>query len=306
MKNCIFVLRIVILSSILVSCTKEKCQDKSNPTCENYDACFNKTAVVSPEFKIYESVDGTAYEADTIWHKNPIIFSAKNQPGYSFKWNLRSNGFSQTYKDTLVTFTPNLVTPKLPAAQFYTVTLVVSKDNGDCKDLKSSDSISKQFYLWPDEYVGNFQEPIRYLPIFGTYAGYKTSKPNELVYVTLFDSIFTLPNLPCLLGSDGKKDIFNIIRNLAYNKFSSEKISPSYSGAFKRKGASAVSLNAELQFDYPHQWVCYGSRYLINYKGTAKLDVNDSRKIIINYSYQDTISKLWVNDNFTGIKIKNQ
>ena len=33
--------------------------------------------------------------------------------------------------------------------------------------------------MWPEEHKGDFLPPIKYLPIFGTYAGYKKSKPTK-------------------------------------------------------------------------------------------------------------------------------
>jgi len=80
--------------------------------------------------------------------------------------------------------------------------------------------------------------------VFGTYAGYKKSNPSQLVYVTIFDSIRTAPNLTCCANSAGQQKQFNIIRNLEYNNWSSEMAAICYSDVIHRKGASGFYLSS--------------------------------------------------------------
>jgi hypothetical protein len=138
--------------------------------------------------------------------------------------------------------------------------------------------------------------------VFGTYAGYKKSNPTQLVYVTVFDSIYSAPNLPCNGNAAGKIEQFNIIRNLAYNNFSSENYGKAYNSTIYRKGCSGFILADGTSISYGLAG-CYSSKYLVDFVGTGWLDYNNQKKININYQYKDTISYLWVSDFFTGIKV---
>lgn len=284
-----------------LSCCKKKCQDVTNPSCENYDPCYGKSGL-SSDFKIYENLGGVGVEADTVWFNNPINIWAQNKRGLNLKWRIRSQNYSVTATDSLLSINPRFE-PIMSVAKFYTVTLIVSKDNGECKDYTTIDSTTKIFYLWPEEHKGDFLPPIKYLPIFGTYAGYKKSKPNELVYVTLHDTVRYIPNLPCNGDAANKVMQLNVIRNLAYNHFSSENVSEGYGGAFYRKGASAIWLNQDPFYPNGPENNCYGSRFLIAYKGIARLNQKNKKQITIDYQYKDTVTYKWVSDFFTGERV---
>ena len=318
MKNLSQILNLKLLITLTVimlvayACKKDTiCNDPSNPSCKNYDPCYDKTPV-NADFKIYENVGsiGTVIEADTIWCNSTLMLWVENRKNeykdISVKWRVKSlSGFNQTYTDTLVTFNYSNM---LPAASFYTVTCTITKNIGSCNVLKSIDSLSKVFYLWPRQFPNNNynQNPSStfiYLPIFGTYKGYKNSNPSQQIYVTLFDTVIQVPYFkPCegITGSGGVK--CNIIRNLAYNNYSSENTSYSNGNNFYVVGASGIVFGNDFTFAVFNP-PCYSSKYYIGYRGVAWTDFYNSKKIYINYSFPDTLTQNLVKDFFTGYKV---
>ena len=295
-------LPIITIIILFVSCHKEKCHDLTNPKCDNYDPCYGKSSVES-SFRIYENVGGVAIEADTVSSESPIIIWAKNKINCVLKWKITTRGYEMNSSDSMITIYPTDVfkKPNMPLGRTYTVTLQISKDNGSCGTLNRIDSISKELFIWPPEYLGNFTQ-INYLPIFGTYKGYKQSNPNEIVNVTIFDSVFTLPNQSCYGQDAQKKSNWNIIRNLAYNHFSSENFSYEGGASIYRKGASGFVLQGH-NLVYYNQNGCNGSHFSLDYEGYGWLDYNDSRKLYIKYTYWDTVTFKPINDYYTGVRI---
>lgn len=294
---------VIVALFIFTNCKKDtiiKCDDINDPKCPNYDPCNNKTNA-SADFHIYENIGNVAVEADTVWINAPLILWARNKPGTTFNWKVKTSGYAFTASDSMITIFGNTQVPAMPTAQFYTVTCIASKNNGDCTSLKTLDSVSKVFYMWPKEYTGNYTN-INYLPIWGTYAGYKQSNPNQLVYVTIFDTIYT-PVSSCSLNaqSNGILAQYNIIRNLAYNNFSSENYSL-LQNVIKYKGASGFTLQSFGPLFYNIQG-CYGSKYSIDYSAIGAVDLLNSKKISIDYSYLDTVTWQPVHDFFRGTKI---
>lgn len=297
---------------IFTNCKKDsitKCDDVDDPKCFNYNPCHDKTAA-DADFGIYEGINGQQAfcEVDTVFIYSYVLLRIKtvNQKGLSVHWRIQSGNFVKQFTDTVCTFFPATLSPSLTPAQFYTVTCSVSKDNGSCNDYKAIDSLRKVFYLWPPQYSASFGPPFNYVPIFGTYAGYKYSNQNLLVYVTIHDSVRLLPNTPCL-GSNPPYSCPNtIIRNLAYNHFSSENWTIAGHGI--SYGASCLFFDPSWSsFNTSNQLYgnpgCYGSNFLIAYSGRAWLDLKNKKKININYQYKDTITNQWLNDFFIGTKI---
>ncbi|MBI2721486.1 MAG: hypothetical protein HYX39_04870 [Bacteroidetes bacterium] len=313
MKTTYFILSLLTLGLFFNACKKDTiCNDPANPRCKNYDACHGRAAV-SADFKIYENVGsiGMLVEADTIWFNSTLMLWVQNHKNdykeLSINWRVKSSlGFNQTYSDTLVKFN---YWNMLPAASFYTVTCTITKNIGACTNLKSVDSLSKIFYIWPkqfpnDDYVINGINTYKYLPIYGTYKGYKNSNPSQQVYVTLFDTVIQPQYFkPCESGVPIQtKTQCNLIRNLAYNNYSTENTSLANGNNFYAKGASGIVLGDGYTcavFNPP----CYSSKYFIGYNGIAWTDLYNSKKVYINYSFPDTLTNTLVKDFFTGYKI---
>ena len=300
-----FLILITFISSLqfLCSCNKNTCHDVTNPKCKNYDPCYDKVPVEA-NFKILENIGGTAFEGDTVWCNNWTHFWAlgtKNK-GLNISWRLRGGSFYKTYTDTFVTF--NAAFDGMPTDCFYTVTCVASREASSCKEQKSIDSVSKIFYMWPkefpnDNYWNNPISSFKYLPIFGTYAGYKQSKPNELVYVTLFDSVIQQPLLYCENPANNLPIRSNIIANLGYNNVSTYKSTRAYSGAFLNTGVNGILLYCSGYFGTN----CSRKQYYVGYNGIAALDPTNQKKIIINYHWTDSLTNEWRQDFFTGTRI---
>lgn len=285
------IVNIVVI--FFISCKK----DTINNPCENKNDA-------KAEFVIYEALSNTAFtEADTISLNSQVTLRSLSNKDCNIKWNIKSISHNYTYYDTIVNLNPTYFATTLTPNQMYTVTLIVTKNNGTCTDYKLIDSAKKQFYIWGKQWDNDWNGPYNYNPIFGTYAGFKESNPNQLVYVTLFDTVSIIPNLPCNGDAGGKLYNSNTIRNLAYNNFSSENFTKGNGVNFYSYGASLLifDYNAIQLYNNPNG--CYGSKFLILYGGKAWLDINNSNKIYIDYKYKDTISYLWINDKFTGTRI---
>lgn len=83
MKTAIIVLLIIIT---FFSCSKP-CYDKKNPECENYNPCFGQISA-SADFGIYEIIDNTQIETDTVMTFKPsTLFQAKKDAD-TFIWKI--------------------------------------------------------------------------------------------------------------------------------------------------------------------------------------------------------------------------
>jgi hypothetical protein len=305
-KRFFILISIISVVILISSCRKDKCLNVSNPKCENYNPCIDKTAA-DASFKIYENINGFIVEADTVWCRNSTIFWAKNKVNCSYKWTWRTKGYQNTSTDSLAAIVPNPIYQLIPSGQMYTVTLVVTKNNGNCTSLKSIDSLSKQFFMWTGPLYGtNINDPNKqYLPIFGTYRGYKLSNPNVILNVTVQDTVYTIHAGDCPRVTTDWTSNFTIIRNLAYNNYSTQNNSVyGYAGTM-RKGASGFRLESNTLVSYNNpNYVCGGhSLYNVQYQANGWLDAFDQKKIYINYVYWDTITYQPVQDFFTGIRI---
>ena len=289
------------LALLLVACKKDT---------KTQDPCVGKTEA-NADFTIYEKVGDVAIEADTVWINSSLILQPKYRQGTSFKFTVRTQGasFSPQMQDSTATSFFYTIYPAIPTAQFYTVTCIATKNVDGCTHVKNIDSLKKVFYMWPkqfpnEDYVTNPPSTYKYLPIFGTYKGYKNSNPSQLIYVTLFDTIIQPQHFNyCESGGlivVNNKD--NLIRNLAYNNYSTENTSLSNSNNIHYIGASGIvfnSIDTYVVFNPP----CYSSKYYIGYHGVAWSDFYNSKKIYINYSFNDTLTNNLVNDFFTGYKV---
>jgi len=127
---------------LLVNCKKDTiCNDPTNPSCKNYDACYQKTAA-DARFYIYENINEIGIEADTVWWGNWINFVAKRD-SCTYKWTVKTQGF--IYTSTKHDFALNASIQLIPVAKMYTVTLVTTKDQVSCNSVKAKDSVTKQF-----------------------------------------------------------------------------------------------------------------------------------------------------------------
>ncbi|MBS1651605.1 MAG: hypothetical protein JSU07_06295 [Bacteroidetes bacterium] len=325
---------IIVFIAVLFICTacnkkQVECLDQGNPACPNYNPCYKKTNA-DASFITMEGVGGQGFEADTISCEHAAVFYAKNKlnTGNVLSWRIQSGSYVRNFAppfpaynayspyffigDTVLQF--NIYNENNPpTACFYTVTCFSNLNNGSCNIYKTVDSVKKIFYMWPKEfpngnYTTNPPNTFRYKPIWGTYAGYKQSNPSKLVYVTLFDTVFAAP-FTCDINKEGAMLQNGIIKNLAYDNYSSQfqdLINVYFDNEFFN-GASSVVFGNSYGSTTPiiKNNSCYGkgSCFNIGYQGYATLDYNNSKKIYINYAFQDTLSMNWISDYFVGYKV---
>jgi hypothetical protein len=128
MKNFnVFTILLLVLIPFLNSCCK-KCQDPSNPDCENYDPCFSEKPV-SASFKIFETASGPVsywkdYETDTVGSSYPK-FVADIKDAEEYEWIIGA----KTYNGKSV----SLSFIGVPDKSVIPITLIVKKKpNKDC------------------------------------------------------------------------------------------------------------------------------------------------------------------------------
>ena len=137
-----------LLLAVLFSCEKEEsgpcpCTDPENPTCVNYDPCY-QLYPANADFKIYEvPYDRTGFidtviETDTVLWSNLALFEPVQQYYDSLKWIVGAE-----------TLTSHTVTrSSFPKEQFIDITLIVFKPSAlTCfPDSIESDTVTKSFY----------------------------------------------------------------------------------------------------------------------------------------------------------------
>ena len=296
-----------MVSTLNTSCHKEEEGKAVSP-------CAGKTAA-DAGFKIYERFLADSVEADTVSASGRYHFCAINLKNTTYKWILKGLGYYEIGSNAFMVLDNSNYSNHLPSAQMYTLTLIVTKNQGACTTLKTTDSLSKQFYIWPCEqgncYSGNgstptsytLGAPVNYWPIWGTYKGSTQNDPNTVRLVTIFDTLDRVENKPCAGQEAGLVGRCAILRNIPYNNWSAIKCI--YSGgiygsiAGPTGGACWVPL---YEPQLPASDCCNGGQMpAIN--GTAWLDVNNSRHITIQYIYTDTLSGQVINDIFNGWRV---
>jgi hypothetical protein len=154
-------------------CCKKKCNDVTNPACDNYDAC---TKALKASFEIGEMAGGFQFESDTVAPFYPAYFKATCEAD-SFIWYIGSE----------VIRSKSFVRKAFPKFTKIPVTLVVKKTKRieGCSNDKLEDTLIKTFYTM-DYYSDlatssdtSISKDEGYRPIEGKYFGYYKSNPNK-------------------------------------------------------------------------------------------------------------------------------
>jgi hypothetical protein len=115
--------------------------------------------------------------------------------------------------------------------------------------------------------------------------------------------VISPPYLACeLSGNITSKSRNILIKNLVYNNYGTQNTARVI-GWFYNRGASGLFMYNYYNYYTPDSLKCHGSNYLVKPQVLAWLDLTNSKKINIKYSYQDTLTEEVKNDFFTGLKI---
>jgi hypothetical protein len=160
---------------IAQGCCKEKCNDPSNPACENYNPCYNFKAA-NADFSINEFLDlgdnDTMYsETDTILNINPVVFQPRNA-NQKITWIIGSERLEQK----------SLYRQNFPLG-WIDVTMIAEIDKSNCSiNKKLIDTVQKRFYV--QLYTSNDSNTVKKLKLFGTWQGYNTDKSSDLFKIS--------------------------------------------------------------------------------------------------------------------------
>lgn len=261
-----------------------------------------KAYPANADFLIEEKVGERWFLGDTIGAGNITRFTALH-PYDSLQWIIGSDTIRNKKSFTKTGF---------PPGQWISIQLIVWRkadplffpyDDG-------ADTLLRQFFSWfreLDDYVykdmplkgggtNKFWVPqlIHYAPIWGTYKGYKASRPAELTYVTLLDTFKYLPAEPGFRNFEDY-DRVAVVRNLTYPGYNMDDFifyMPDYYNAVSPK---AVYINQTAYGGFAGRRQTWPAL-----KAYAWLD--GPEHIQIDYAYQDTLTGIWIKDFFSGKK----
>ncbi len=289
-------MRILVIILFAISCKDKKCQDKSNPDCDNYDPCYGKQKT-SANFIIEENIGGVWVQGDTVAGDLPIRFTAL-QDADSFIWTLGIETIN----------TKSFIRTDFPRGKNIEVKLIVINKNSliDCfKNDNGQDTMIRQLFTWyyMQSYTKNDPNNppgTKYFPIWGGYYGHNESNPNKFFLFKLVDTFMTIPICPGTVSSP--RDVSNfIIEGIPFDGISTlspcllsnatyNVISPK--GIFINETTSSVGSDKS------------GRRTLFpGIKGYAILS-KDWKNITFDYEWKDTIdNKTLYKDRFIGKKL---
>jgi hypothetical protein len=227
MKPVVKLLLAVFCIAYLQSCREkeeERCQEPSNPECENYNPCLNAKPT-SAAFTIEEIVipqlnldlmphnHSLRYETDTIMrYNNEVIFTCL-QKADSIWWIFDDTEMRQSWqqKQSITIRFGNIGNPeKTPVRVKITCVVKNNKPNTCFPNDNGLDTFTRYLVYMPNYQAG----------FIGTYTGSLTSNPDSIFNLTLrFDTLVTHQGV-------------NII-NIAFDELLSE---PAYVSPITQKG----------------------------------------------------------------------
>ncbi len=257
-----------VLSVLLNSQCRRKCDDPSNPDCPNYDPCYGKTGT-SADFKIMEEGESLfssyafAYETDTVLNGSVHFEPRKIIEGVEYRWEIGANTYNQP-KLTLW-FSSNHNNTTIP------IKLVVKRNNVDktCfPNDKGIDSLTKNMFIFRDT---------RSLIAYGIwdtaiYRGYNLDSPNEIIDLKFYHSNRN--------GSFYQNRVINLVKEYP--------------------GPLPLDISAN------YRMLTFKNNSQLSLHGCAFLNKNDSISIKYEYRYgtgPSSVSDL-IKKEFIGKKIK--
>ncbi len=165
--NAITILLLIAIP-FLSSCCK-KCQDSSNPECENYDPCFRK---ITADFKMMISVEPDdnkiyLFECDTVHSISEVTFIAQDSSEVTYEWKIGTDP---------TVFNTRKVVLQFDNPAVLDVRLIVRKKNPCGAANTFADTITKRLVVSSSRFHDFF---------VGKYKGYLESKPSDLFTITI-------------------------------------------------------------------------------------------------------------------------
>lgn len=284
MKRFYLIATITIFLLTISSC-KRKCYDTNNPDCENYDPCYGATEA-NADFTIYELIgeiktkDTMMTEADTIYGNNMIYCVPKHQND-SFIWEIGA----ETIKSR------TFIREYFPADQYISVKLIAKKNSSCLSEKMQSDTIIKKFYVKSLYKTQNDTNSAFESPFWGTWKGKHV---------------------------DSDEDDFMV--SFGYVTNASVFINQAKIGVI---AGLPKGLWPQFPFYQNQEEMCYGGYNYIGYKSLYRIKplidgvqgsfglqykarIDNNYKIRIEYSYNETSYKDWLNgaQNPKGTPIK--
>jgi hypothetical protein len=277
----------------VISC-KQKCQETSNPDCENYDPCSNKRRT-SAAFVIEENVGERWIVGDTIDGGNMIRFRAL-QDADSFIWKLGAETiFSKSFTRT-----------GFPPDEWIDVTLiVVNKNPSSCfPNDNGRDTFKKSFYSWERIYFpqGSPNNPpgTKFYPVYGRYWGYNVSQPDKKFLFRVVDTLMNIPVCPGTVPVP-REENNQIVEGVPFAGIST--LSPCLTTADHIEGSSPKALYLYKNGSAVGSDVNRNARTYPAIKAYVLLS-KDLKTIVVDYQWSDTIdNKTWYNDKYIGTKL---
>jgi hypothetical protein len=256
------------------------------------------------DFIVEEKVGERWFVGDTIEGLNLIRFTAIH-PCDSMIWIIGTDTH----------YTRSVEKTWFPPGNYIPITLIAIRkadpvyfpfDDG-------ADTLVKNIYTWPTELTSwekkdmptsngpwPFWIPkvVHYYPIYGTYYGVRRSRPWEFIYVSILDTFKMIPKTPPGGGmnmEDYRRT--QILTNLTYPNFKMADYAPG--GYFDAISPKAIYINDN------YGTAAYGIYWPLpqwpKFKGYAWLNGKD--RLSFEYAYEDTLSKQWIPDFFSGTKV---
>ncbi len=174
-------------------CCKDKCQDPSNPGCENYNPCHEKSFTAdfqmyqefkfkSNTYELYDWTDTTYrsefFDGDLVpfYYYDNYVFVAKAKNVKSYQWKIGGDPRQRTESSFSIGFNGNEGT--------LSVSLIVELDPNDpCNKLKKKyDTVTKKFTI-ADELIK--------LPYIGNKYKIKNSLNNEERVIEFYKDVYS-------------------------------------------------------------------------------------------------------------------
>lgn len=208
-----FCLTIIVLFGNY-SC-KQKCQEPTNPDCENYDPCYGKN-VTSAAFKMFETIQVDPsnyggffqdYETDTIFGGRVKFVAEDSSASTEYEWQIGAGVYTKR--------SFNLSFTSLKAGQSVPITLIIKKANVDKMCFPNDDGIDTVTRVLnkatKSRVIGFDRDNY-------TFQGYNTDEPSKNFKIQIYYTdiwIYTIIKglLPTIdsVKIDGSEDLYRAL-----------------------------------------------------------------------------------------------
>lgn len=296
-----YLFALIIASTLVLQSCKDDCEDPSNPECCNYDPCYNQEST-SAYFIIEESLGDHWIECDTvvgIGNVSSVRFTALHEAD-SFIWTLGSEIIREK----------SFIRNSFPSDRRISVSLITIRNNPNTSCFPKDDgrdTFRRVMYTWPREFYYDSVER-KYIvdnpmPIQGTYQGYFASAPNNLVEISLQDTVYRCTKIDLNSSFMGLN-----CKNLPIGYFSPllDDDNCGFFGGGWTKRPLAAYLSPRIYRERSYSSSSFNRDSIVLLKGLAHLS-RDLKEIEINFNYYpvwDEINKVKIReDKFIGKKL---